>query len=203
MSPFAQASLIEARKLVTEARVSLECVDLEGPPENASDDMSEDSALLDHNQRLETQNESNVLEQENRPVNGVKFPPTNVNGMGFHFDESAFTGIKQFYQSIENSMERAFLLPSASSKIKSVNGDFGIIDFQVRQSMVNDMADHDCITTESTDPPGTLGEDAPRPAENAETREDCPPGTLEEETPSSEEKDKMRWVRGRLVKVKK
>ncbi|RCV45017.1 hypothetical protein SETIT_9G420000v2 [Setaria italica] len=173
MSPFAQASLIEARKLVTEARVSLECVDLEGPPENASDDTSEDSALLDYDHRLETQNESNVLEQENKPVNGIKFPPTNVNGIGFHFDESAFTGIKQLYQRIENSMERAFLLPSASSKIKA----------------------------ESTDHPGTLGEDAPRSAENAETREDCPPGTLEEDTPSSEEKYKMRWVRGRLVKV--
>lgn len=201
MSPFAQASLIEARKLVTEARVSLECVDLEGPPENASDDTSEDSALLDYDHRLETQNESNVLEQENKPVNGIKFPPTNVNGIGFHFDESAFTGIKQLYQRIENSMERAFLLPSASSKIKGVNGDFGIIDFQVRQSMVNDMANHDCIAAESTDHPGTLGEDAPRSAENAETREDCPPGTLEEDTPSSEEKYKMRWVRGRLVKV--
>ncbi|CAO2205539.1 unnamed protein product, partial [Urochloa humidicola] len=58
MSPFAQASLIEARKLVTEARVSLDCVDLDGPPENVSDDMSEDSALLDYDHRLETQNES-------------------------------------------------------------------------------------------------------------------------------------------------
>ena len=41
MSPFAQASLIEARKLVTEARVSLECVDHQGSPENASDDISD------------------------------------------------------------------------------------------------------------------------------------------------------------------
>ncbi|CAO2190071.1 unnamed protein product [Urochloa humidicola] len=199
MSPFAQASLIEARKLVTEARVSLDCVDLDGPPENASDDTSEDSALLDYDHRLETQNESSVLEQENKPVNGIKFPPTNVNGIDFHFDVSAFTGIKQLYQRLENSMERAFLLPSASSKIKAVNGDFGIIDFQVRQSMVNDMAKHDCIVAESLGHPVTLEEDAPRPAENTETREDVP-GTMEEET-TSEEKTKMRWVRGRLVKV--
>ncbi|CAL5004501.1 unnamed protein product [Urochloa decumbens] len=199
MSPFAQASLIEARKLVTEARVSLDRVDLDGPPENASDDMSEDSALLDYDHRLETQNESSVLEQENKPVNGIKFPPTNVNGIDFHFNVSAFTGIKQLYQRIENSMERAFLLPSASSKLKAVNGDFGIIDFQVRQSMANDKAKHDCIAAESLGRPVTLEEDAPRPAENTETREDAP-GTMEEDT-TSEEKTKMRWVRGRLVKV--
>ncbi|CAO2164661.1 unnamed protein product [Urochloa humidicola] len=199
MSPFAQASLIEARKLVTEARVSLDCVDLDGPPENASDDMSEDSALLNYDHRLETQNESSVLEQENKPVNGIKFAPTNVNGIDFHFDVSAFTGIKQLYQRLENSMERAFLLPSASSKLNAANGDFGIIDFQVRQSMVNDMAKHDCIAAESLGRPVTLEEDAPRPAENTETREDAQ-GTMEEDT-TSEEKTKMRWVRGRLVKV--
>ena len=60
-----------------------------------------------------------------------------------------------------------------------------------------------CIATGSTDLPGTLGEDAPRSAENSETREDCFPGTLEEDTPSSDEKATMRWVRGRLVKVEK
>ncbi|OEL36277.1 hypothetical protein BAE44_0002704 [Dichanthelium oligosanthes] len=201
MSPFAQASLIEARNLVTEARVSLECVDVEGPPENACNDMSEDSALLDYDHRLETQNESNVLKQENKSVNGIKFHPSNANGISFHFDVSAFTGIKQLYQRIEDSMERAFLLPSASSKLKAVNGDFGILDFQLRQSMINELAKHDCIAAESTDPPGTLEEDAPRSAENAETRENCPPGTVEEDTPSCKEKAKMRWVRGRLVKV--
>ncbi|KAG2581884.1 uncharacterized protein LOC120711534 [Panicum virgatum] len=202
MSPFAQASLIEARKLVTEARVSLECVDHEGSPENASDDISEDSGLLDPDHGLETQNENNVLYQDNKPVNGIKFPPSNGKGIGFHFDVSAFTGIKQLYQRIENSMERAFLLPAASSK-QAVNGDFRIIDFQVRQSMVNDMANNDCIAAESTDLPGTSGEDAPRSVENSETREDCSPGILEEDTPSSDEKATMRWVCGRLVKVEK
>ena len=52
MSPFAQASLIEARKLVTEARVSLECVDHEWSPKNASDDISEDSGLLDPDDKI-------------------------------------------------------------------------------------------------------------------------------------------------------
>ena len=203
MSPFAQASLIEARKLVTEARVSLECVDHEGSPENASDDISEDSGLLDSDHGLETQNENNVLYQDNKPVNGIKFPSSNGKGIGFHFDVSAFAGIKQLYQRIENSMERAFLLPAASSK-QAVNGDFRIIDFQVRQSMVDDMANNDdCIAAESTDLPGTLGEDAPRSAENSETREDCSLGTLEEDTPSSDEKATVRWVRGRLVKIEK
>ncbi|CAO2186671.1 unnamed protein product [Urochloa humidicola] len=161
--------------------------------------MSEDSALLDYDHRLETQNESSVLEQEIKPVNGIKFPPTDVNGIDFHFDVSAFTGIKQLHQRLENSMERAFLRPSASSKLKAVNGDFGIIDFQVRQSMVNDMAKHDCIAAESLGRPVTLEEDAPRLAENTETREDAP-GTMEEDT-TCEEKTKMRWVRGRLVKA--
>jgi hypothetical protein len=100
MSPFAQASLIEARKLVTEARVSLECVDHEGSPENASDDISEDSGLLDSDHGLETPNENNVLHRDNKPVNGIKFPPSNVKCIGFHFDVSAFTGIKQLYQRI-------------------------------------------------------------------------------------------------------
>lgn len=203
-SPFAQASLIEARKLVTEARLSLQCVDDEGPPDNASDDKSDDSALLDlHDHGLELQNESNVLEQENKPVNGMKFPSSNANGIGLHFDVSAFHKTKQIYQRIENSMERAFLLPSASSKFKDVNGDFGIIDFQVRQSMVNDMEKHDHITAEPTEncPPGTLEEDATRSVERADKREDYPPGTLEKDTPSSEQKAKMKWVRGRLVKV--
>jgi len=202
MSPFAQASLIEARKLVTEARVSLECVDHEWSPKNASDDISEDSGLLDSDHRLEKQNENNVLYQDNKPVNGIKFPSSNGKGIGFHFDVSAFAGIKQLYQRIENSMERAFLLPAASSK-QAVNGDFRIIDFQVRQSMVNDMANNDCIAAESTDLPETLGEDAPRSAENSETREDCSLGTLEEDTPSSDEKATVRWVRGRLVKIEK
>lgn len=207
MNPFAQASLIEARKLVTEAKVSLECVDDEGPQENASNDSSGNSALLDlHDQGLETQNGSNLLKQESKPVNGMEFPPSNVNGLGFHFDVSELSGTKQLYQRIENSMERAFLLPSASSKLKSANGDFGIIDLHVRQSMVNDTAKHNGTAAESTEtcPPGTLEleGDPPRSAEKAEIREDCPRGKLEEDTPTSEEKAKMRWVRGRLVKVK-
>lgn len=206
MSPFAQASLIEARKLVTEARLSLECVDDGGPQENASNDALGSSALLNlHDNGLEAQNESNLLKQENKPVNGMEFPPSNVNGIGFHFDVSELSGTKQLYQRIENSMERAFLLPSASSKLESVNGDFGIIDLQVRQSMVNDMAKHNHIAAESTEicsPGESELEDPPMCAEKAETREDCPQGTLEEDTPSSEEKAKMRWVRGRLVKVK-
>jgi hypothetical protein len=207
MNPFAQASLMEARKLVTEAKVSLECVDDEGPQENASNDSSGNSALLNlHDQGLETQNGSNLLKQESKPVNGMEFPPSNVNGLGFHFDVSELSGTKQLYQRIENSMERAFLLPSASSKLKSANGDFGIIDLHVRQSMVNDTAKHNGTAAESTEtcPPGTLEleGDPPRSAEKAEIREDCPRGKLEEDTPTSEEKAKMRWVRGRLVKVK-
>ncbi|WVZ62288.1 hypothetical protein U9M48_012052 [Paspalum notatum var. saurae] len=203
-SPFAQASLIEARKLVTEARLSLECVDDEGPPENASDDTLDESDLLDlQDHRLEIQNESNVLKQEDKPVNGMKFPSSNANGIDFHFDVSAFNETKQLYQRIENSMERAFLLPSASSKFKDVNGDFGIIDFQVRQSMVNDMAKHDHIAAEATEncPPGTLEEDAPRSVEKAGKGEDYPSGTLEDDRDLSEQKPKMKWVRGRLVKL--
>jgi hypothetical protein len=65
--------------------------------------------------------------------------------------------------------------------------------------MFNDMANNDCIAAESTDLPGTLGEDAPRSAENSETREDCSPGTLVY-TPSSDEKATMRWVRGGWLK---
>jgi hypothetical protein len=207
MNPFAQASLMEARKLVTEAKVSLECVDDEGPQENASNDSSGNSALLNlHDQGLEMQNGSNLLKQESKPVNGMEFPPSNVNGLGFHFDVSELSGTKQLYQRIENSMERAFLLPSASSKLKSANGDFGIIDLHVRQSMVNDTAKHNGTADESTEtcPPGTLEleGDPPRSAEKAEIREDCPRGKLEGDTPTSEEKAKMRWVRGRLVKVK-
>ncbi|KAJ1288159.1 hypothetical protein BS78_02G068900 [Paspalum vaginatum] len=199
-SPFAQASLIEARKLVTEARVSLDCVDDEGPPEaeNASGDTPHDSDLLDlHDHRLEIQNESNVLKQEDKPVNGMKYPSSNANGIGFHFDVSALNETKQLYQRIETSMERAFLLPSASSKFKDVNGDFGIIDFQVRQSMANDMEKHDHTAAEATEkcPPGTLEEDAPRKGE------DYPSGTLEEDRDLSEQKPKKKWVRGRLVKV--
>ena len=78
MSPFAQAALIEARKLVTQVRVSLECVDHEGSPENGSDDISEDSGLLDSDHGLETQDENNVLYQDNKPVNGIKFPPSQA-----------------------------------------------------------------------------------------------------------------------------
>ncbi|KAF8656674.1 hypothetical protein HU200_060536 [Digitaria exilis] len=198
MSPFAQASLIEARKLVAEARVLLEGV--EGLPEHASDDMSEDSALLEHHRGLETQNESNALKQESKPVNGTKLTTSNVNGIGFHFDVSAVTGLKQLYQTIEYSMERAFLLPSALSKPKAVNGDFSIIDFQVRQSMANDMENHESIVAESTEPPGTLEEYNSTSAEKAETSKDCPLGTPVEDTPS-EKKAKMRWVRGRLIKL--
>ncbi|XP_062200345.1 uncharacterized protein LOC133903024 [Phragmites australis] len=203
-SPFAQASLIEARKLVTEARVSLECVDDEGPAENASDDTSEDSAVLDlHNHGLDNQNQSNAMKQENKPVNGMKFPPSNVNGVRFHFDVSALSETEQLYQRIENSMERAFLLPSPSSTLKDVNGDYGIIDFQVSQSMVNETANHDHIAAVSIEncPPGTLEEEASSSAEKAERTDNCSPRTLEEDTTNSEGKAKMRWVRGRLVNV--
>lgn len=208
INPFAQASLIEARKLVTEARVSLECVDDEEPQETASNDVSGSSVLLnlhDHRHGLEMQNGSNLLKQENKPANGMEFPPSSVNGLAFHLDVSELSGTKQLYQRIENSMERAFLLPSASSKLKSANGDYGIIDLHVRESMVDDTAKHKGITAE-TCPPGTLEleEDPPSPrsAEKAGTREDYPGGKPEEDAPSSEEKARMRWVRGRLIKVK-
>ncbi|XP_062204930.1 uncharacterized protein LOC133906975 [Phragmites australis] len=205
-SPFAQASLIEARKLVTEARVSLECVDNEEPAENVSEHTSDDSAVLDlHDHGLKNQNQSDVMKQENKPVNGMKFPPSNVNGIGFHFDVSALSETEQLYQRIENFMERAFFLPSASSTLKHVNGDFGIIDFQVSQSMVNETAKHDQTAAESTEngPPGTLEEDTPSFAQKAERTESCPPERLEEDATWSAEKAKMRWVRGRLVKNRK
>lgn len=181
-SPFAQASLVEARKLVTEARVSLECVDDdEGPAESASDNTLEDSAVSElHNYDLENQND--VIKQENKPVNGTKLPRSNVNGMDLYFDVSALSETEQLrvYQRIENSMERAYLLPSASSTLQDVNGNLGIIDFHVRQTMVNDSASHDQSA--------------------AETTENCPAGTQEEDS-SPARKSKMRWIRGRLVEL--
>ncbi|KAL6854328.1 hypothetical protein ACP4OV_019231 [Aristida adscensionis] len=204
-SPYAQASLIAARKLVTEARVSLECVD-EGPAENGSDDMSEESTILDLNDHgWENQNQSNMMKQDNKPVNKMKVLSSNVNGTGFHFDSSMRSETEQLYQSIENSMERAFLLPSASSTLNGVNGDFGIIDFQVRQMMVNETTQNDQIVAESTEyiPPETLQEDAPLSAKMDEATDNFPPGTLEEDTPSLSVKGKARWVRGRLVREEK
>ncbi|KAL6622951.1 hypothetical protein ACP70R_032830 [Stipagrostis hirtigluma subsp. patula] len=201
-SPFAQASLIEARKLVTEARVSLECVVDEGSAGNASDDTSDDSTLLDLNDHcLESQNRSNVIKQDNKPVNGVKFRSSNVNG--FHFDVSTRSETERLYQRIENSMERAFLLPSATSTLNDVNGDFEIIDFQVSQLMLDETVQNDQIVAESTEnhPPEILQEDASSSAKKAEKTENCSPGTLEEDTPLSSGKGKTRWVRGRLVNV--
>ncbi|TVU31267.1 hypothetical protein EJB05_22948 [Eragrostis curvula] len=197
-SPFAQASLIEARKLVTEARASLEYVDDEGHVESAPDETSENPATLDLDSNdLDNQNQSNMMKQENKHVNGLKLPTSNVNGIGFHFDGSTPSETEKLYHRIEKSMERAFLLPSASSTLKDVNGDFGLIDFQVSQSMVDETERHNCNAIESTEDfiLGALEEEASTSAENAEMKENCTPGTLDED------KGKMRWVRGRLVKV--
>ncbi|KAK1694216.1 hypothetical protein QYE76_010913 [Lolium multiflorum] len=180
-NPFAQASLIEARKLVTEARISLECIDDdEGPAESSSDDTSDESGVSErHNYDLE--NHNNVNQQENKPVNGMKLPPSNVNGMDFYFDVSALGETEQLsvYQRIENSMERAYLLPSASSTAQDVNGKLGTNDLHLSQSLANnDQIDQ--IAAETTDD------------FSAEPPEDV-------SSPGS--KSKMRWVRGRLVEV--
>jgi hypothetical protein len=196
-SPFAQASLIEARKLVTEARSSLECLD-EGDAETASDYTSEDSAVLDfHNNSLDNQNIRNVMKQENKHVNGLKLAPSNVNSVGFHFDTSTLSETEILFQRIENSMERAFLLPSASSAFNAVDGGFGLIDFQVSQSMVDD----NNVTESNEDCPlGALEEDASTYVKKAEKTKISPPGTLDKDgTSSTSDKGKMRWVRGRLV----
>ncbi|GJN20367.1 hypothetical protein PR202_gb07737 [Eleusine coracana subsp. coracana] len=181
-SPFAQASLIEARKLVKEARSSLECVD-----GGHAEDASEDSAVLDFcNNSLDNQDQTNVTKQEDKHVNGMKFAPSNVNGIGFHFDTSTLSETEKLFQRIENSMERAFRLPSASSTLKNVNGDFGLIDFQLSQSM-----DSDHSATESTEncPLGTLGEEASASAKKAEISAICPPRILDEDgRPSPSEK---------------
>ncbi|GJM91727.1 hypothetical protein PR202_ga08134 [Eleusine coracana subsp. coracana] len=194
-SPFAQASLIEARKLVTEARSSLEFVD-----GAHAEDASEDSAVLDlYNNSLDNQDQRNVTKQENKHVNGMKFSPSYVNGIGFHFDTSTFSETEKLFQRIENSMERAFRLPSASSRLKNVIGDFGLIDFKLSQSMDND---HSATESTKNCPLGTLGEEALASAKKTETSGICPPGTLDEDgTPSPSDKGKMRWIRGRLVKV--
>lgn len=164
-NPFAQASLIEARKLVTQARISLECVDDEGPAENCCEHPSEDSAISEpRNYDLENQND--VITQENKTVNGMTLPPSSINGM-------------DFYQRIENSMERAYLLPSASSTAQDVNGRLGVNDLYGSQPSVSD-DQIDQIAAEITEKfPAEPPEDASSPAS----------------------KSKMRWVRGRLVEV--
>nr|AAN08246.1 hypothetical protein [Oryza sativa Japonica Group] len=181
-SPFAQASLIEARKLVTEARLSLQHVDDEGPADSASDDASQDSGASDlHNHDMANQND--VIKQENKPVNGMELPPSNVNGRDFYFDVSTLTETDHLrdYQRIENSMERAYLLPSASSAIQDVNENHRMKDFNAHQLMVND----ESITIDQI------------ASEVAEIYPDEP----QEDDTLPVQKSKMRWVRGRLVEV--
>ncbi|VAH03425.1 unnamed protein product [Triticum turgidum subsp. durum] len=135
--PFAQASLIEARKLVTEARMSLEGVDdNDGPAESSSDDTSDDSGVSELH-KLENQND--LIKQENKFVNGMKLPPRTVNGMDFYFDVSALGEKEQLsmFQRIENSMERAYLLPSAFSTAQDVNGNPGTNDLYISEQVVN------------------------------------------------------------------
>lgn len=176
-NPFAQASLIEARKLVTEARISLEGVDTDGPAE-ISNDTSDDSGVSElHMYDLENQND--LIKRENKSVNGMKLPPRTVNGMDFYFDVSALSEKEQLsvYQRIENSMERAYLLPSASSTSQDVNGNLGTNDLYITERLVNnDQIDR--IVAETTDlfSAGSPGD-----------------------VSSSANKSKMRWVRGRLV----
>jgi hypothetical protein len=123
-----------------------------------------------------------VIKQENKPVNGTKLPPSNVNGMDFYFDVSALGETEQLsvYQRIENSMERAYLLPSASSTAQDVNGKLGTNDLYDCQSLANnDQIDQ--IAAETADV-------------SAEPPEDV-------SSPETGSKSKMRWVRGRLVEV--
>ncbi|XP_040384346.1 uncharacterized protein LOC102702249 isoform X2 [Oryza brachyantha] len=181
-SPFAHASLIEARKLVTEARLSLQQVDDEGPAD-ISDDASQGTGMCElHNHDLANQND--VIKQENKPINGMKLPPSNINGTDFYFDVSTLneTNHLRDYQRIENSMERAYLLPSASSAIQDVNGNRRIKDFNAHQLMVDESITIDQIASEA-----------------AENYPDEP--QEEEDGTSPEQKSKMRWVRGRLVEV--
>uniref|UniRef100_A0ACD5TJX6 Uncharacterized protein n=2 Tax=Avena sativa TaxID=4498 RepID=A0ACD5TJX6_AVESA len=186
-NPFAQASLIEARKLVTEARISLECVDDDEGHAKSSDDTSDESGTSElHNVngmklQYDLENDTDLIKQESKPVNGMKLPPSNVNGMDFYFDVSGLSETEQLsvYQRIENSMERAYLLPSASSTTQDVNGELGANDLYVSQSLANnDQIDQ--IAAETTD------------VSAAEPPEDV-------SSPGS--KSKMRWVRGRLVEV--
>lgn len=178
-NPFAQASLIEARKLVTEARMSLEGVDdNDGPAESSSDDTSDDSGVSElHKYELENQND--LIKQENKSVNGMKLPPRTVNGMDFYFDVSALGEKEQLsrFQRIENSMERAYLLPSAFSTAQDVNGNLGTNDLYISEQVINnDQIDR--IAAETTE------------VISAEPLEDVS---------SPANKSKMRWVRGRLV----
>lgn len=193
-SPCAQASLIEARKLVTEARTSLECVDV-GHAESACapDDILEDSAILNfHNNGLDNQNQRNVMEQQNKHINWKKLAPSNVNGIDIHLDTSSLSQTEKLCHRIECSMERAFLLPSASSTIK----DSG--DFQMSQSVVND----DNLTKSTGDCSlSALEEEASSTAKKSEKTECCPFVKLDQVgTPSTAVKS-LRWVRGRLVEV--
>ncbi|KAF0929252.1 hypothetical protein E2562_018773 [Oryza meyeriana var. granulata] len=176
-SPFAQASLIEARKLVTEARLSLQHVDDEGPADSASDDASQDSGASEfHNHDMANQND--VIKHENKAVNGMELPPGEVNGIDFYFDVSTLSETDHLrdYQRIENSMERAYLLPSASSAIQDVNGNHRMKDFNAHQLPVNESITIDQIASEAT-----------------ENYPDEPP---EEDGTSPVQKSKMRWVRG-------
>jgi len=179
-NPFAQASLIEARKLVTEARISLECVDDDEGHAKSSDDASDESGTSELH-KYDLENDTDLIKQDSKPVNGMKLPPSNVNGMDFYFDVSGLSETEQLsvYQRIENSMERAYLLPSASSTTQDVNGELGANDLYVSQSLANnDQIDQ--IAAETTD------------VSAAEPPEDV-------SSPGS--KSKMRWVRGRLVEV--
>ncbi|KAL5230884.1 hypothetical protein ABZP36_029660 [Zizania latifolia] len=181
-SLFAQESLKEARKLVTEARLSLECVDAEGPADNASDDASQDSGVSElHNYGMANQ-EDDVDKQGGKPVNGMGVPPNNVNGIDFYFDVPTLSETEHLrdYQRIENSMERAYLLPSASSTIQELNGNHRMKDFNDHQTMANEPTTHDQIASETTEnyPEETQGEDAGSPVQKSK-----------------------RWVRGRLVEA--
>uniref|UniRef100_A0A0D9XIE7 Nuclease associated modular domain-containing protein n=1 Tax=Leersia perrieri TaxID=77586 RepID=A0A0D9XIE7_9ORYZ len=180
-SPFAQASLIEARKLVTEARLSLERVDDESPSDSASDDTSQDSSVPAlPNYGIENQND--VIKQESKPVNGMELPASNVNGMDFYFDVSTLSETEHLrdYERIENSMERAYLLPSASSSLQDVNGNHRMKDFNAHPLITDQSTAPDQITSEAT--------------------ENCPDQTQEDATLPVQQ-SKMRWVRGRLVEV--
>uniref|UniRef100_A0A452YA64 Nuclease associated modular domain-containing protein n=1 Tax=Aegilops tauschii subsp. strangulata TaxID=200361 RepID=A0A452YA64_AEGTS len=175
--PFAQASLIEARKLVTEARMSLEGVDdNDGPAESSSDDTLDDSGVSELH-KLENQNDP--IKQENKSVNGMKLPPRTVNGMDFYFDVSALGEKEQLsmFQRIENSMERAYLLPSAFSTAQDVNGNLGTNDLYISEQVVN----NDQIDRIAADTTEFISAE---PLENVS---------------SPANKSKMRWVRGRLV----
>jgi hypothetical protein len=78
-------------------------------------------------------------------------------------------------------MERAYLLPSASSAIQDVNENHRMKDFNAHQLMVND----ESITIDQI------------ASEVAEIYPDEP----QEDDTLPVQKSKMRWVRGRLVEV--